>query len=167
VRLGTAVEIGSTIYRSVAEALWGEFLVETGADPVHEPFYVGGAAQYLPDFWLPHHRAVIEIKNGRVTTMDLAKWRAAQAAFEGSVHFAVIDGHPPGRWHLIVNGPGSIELPQTIPALTPKWVYGPWPGIEWDAEIYQRVRVRVDNAPNPIRVPNEARPEYREWSFAQ
>lgn len=161
-RRGRSVQVGDICYRSNAEALWGEYLIELGLEPEHEGFFVAAGRQsYLPDFYVPSLNTVIEVKRGHVTMADIAKWRAALVAFEERVEFVVLDGVPPGRWHLVIT---RSTIPDTIPALARAWVYGRWPEIPWEPELFRRAKDRVNaHADAVVRPATRTSIEFDQW----
>jgi hypothetical protein len=153
-------------YRSRVEAEWGIYLKLLGYEIAHEPFYVdgrlpssGGAPSYLPDFWVPTdgfgslsgvRGVVLEIKRGRVTDVDVQKWRHLLMRLEdpgligteresstptsmtstvpGSsrttgVRFVAVEGAPPGLWHFAPLSSGECVGRR----IADVWSYGPPP----------------------------------------
>lgn len=70
-------------FRSRLEARWAVFFDTLGIRYEYEPegFDLGDAGRYLPDFWLPEHKAWFEIKG---TEPNQGELRKADALFEQS-----------------------------------------------------------------------------------
>ena len=159
-----AVEIGGCVYRSRVEALWSLYLSGLGYSIEHEPFWIHSrkSASYLPDFWLPGWAGgtVVEVKFGRVVDRDLAKWRAALEAFEGRVRFLVLDGPPPGNWHLTPKIPSDIagDVASCL------WRYGGPADLELDWDVLREGEAVVNAAAAYLQpIKGRGAPEWNEW----
>lgn len=94
---------GGFVFRSRTEARWAVFLDELGVkwDYEREAYDCSGQ-NYLPDFWLPHLSAWLEIKGVEPTFDECEKARRLAAGTSGRVYIAVGEPRPPvspnGEW---------------------------------------------------------------------
>lgn len=81
-----------TTFRSRLEARWAVFFYLLRVEYVYEPQFDVPGLFYIPDFWLPYHNCIVEIKPNRATPeeMDKARRLAVQACIGVSLKTPVI-----------------------------------------------------------------------------
>ncbi len=129
-------------FRSLVEAMWFVYFVEIGSELVlYEPFWFDprpkdGLMAYTPDFFVVDAAGVpwvYEIKRSQISHRDAPKWQHGLDRLGNDATFVVVNGQPPGYWHLIGDNAPSLD-----------WKPGPPGGLEVDrqlaAQVYQAVR---------------------------